>query len=264
MAPGVPSTNRLSLLSCRACPTGSTTGQLKAFLPRREYRHPSNTDARVAAEQMIAEHRQQRQLIVDRLDACREAEIRASREYKLTDNTYTTVRRRLAEKWDRCLQVVAVEERRLAEFDAQAPCVPTAQQLEQLQQLSRNLEAVWFDPTTDWVLKKQIARTLIEEIIVDIEPSGNEIVLNVHWCGGHHTETRVARPTRLRKTHATHARYVIETLRKVLSDQSIANVLNREAVPTWNGKTWTKLRVEYFRRRYDIPAFDPEKKAENG
>jgi hypothetical protein len=160
--------------------------------------------------------------------------------------------------------VVAAEEQCLAEFDAQATSFPTADELEQLQQLSSDLEAVWFDPTTDWILKKQMVRTLIEEIVVDVEPSGNEIVLNIHWSGGHHTEARIARPTRLRKTHATHARHVIETLRKVLSDQSIANVLNREGVPTWNGMTWTKLRVGYFRKRYNIPVFDPKEKAENG
>jgi DNA invertase Pin-like site-specific DNA recombinase len=220
--------------------------------------------ARVAAEKLVAEHQQQRQLIVDRLDARREAEMRASREYKSTDDSYVTVRRRLAEEWDRCLQAVAAEEQRLADFDAQTPKLPTATQSALLHDLSRDLGAIWFEPTTTWVLKKQIVRTLIEEIIVDVEPSGNEIMLNIHWCGGHHTEARVPRPSRVRKTHSTDARRIIETLRKILSDQSIANVLNRQGIPTWSGMTWTKLRVGYFRKQYSIAAFDPQQKAENG
>ena len=38
------------------------------------------------------------------------------------------------------------------------------------------------------VLKKQIVRTLIEEIVVDLDEEHDELTLWIHWAGGHHTE----------------------------------------------------------------------------
>jgi hypothetical protein len=218
--------------------------------------------ARLAAAQVEGERRRQRQLLVDRLEACREAESRAGREYKSTDDTYTIVRRRLAQEWDQCLQAVDVAERRVAEFDAAQSSPLTSGQWEQLQRLSANLEQVWFDTHTDATLKKQIVHTLIEEIVVDADE--NEIVLYIHWAGGHHTETRLPRPNRKRRANAEDVQVVIETLRKVLPDKSIANLLNREGIPTWSGMTWTKGRVEYFRRRHQIPGFSRQAKVQHG
>jgi hypothetical protein len=53
--------------------------------------------ATLAAEELAAQRDQRRQLIVDRLEASREHEKRAGREYKTTDETYVTVRKRLAQ-----------------------------------------------------------------------------------------------------------------------------------------------------------------------
>lgn len=253
----------------RAVPPGNCFGFAGESVDRRvselilQVVRPAGIEAaRLAVAEMAAVHQQQRQLLVDRLEACREAESRAARQYKSTDESYTTVRGRLAQDWDKCLQTVAMEERRLAEFDAQQPTPLTTAQWEQLQRLSDNLEQVWFDPKTDSTLKKQIARTLIEEIVVNVED--HEIVLSIHWSGGHHTQTRMASPNRKRQAHADDVKVMLETLRKVLSDQSIANLLNRRGIPTWTGTTWTKRRVEYLRKRHNISGFNLRQKAPNG
>jgi DNA invertase Pin-like site-specific DNA recombinase len=57
--------------------------------------------------------------------------------------------------------------------------------------LAEDLDAVWNDPRTDWRLKKRIVRTLIEEVVVDIDDDGRCIVLLIHWKGGLHSEIRV-------------------------------------------------------------------------
>jgi hypothetical protein len=104
------------------------------------------------------------------------------------------------------------------------------------------------------VLKKQIVRASIHEIVVDLDESRDEVILIVHWVGGHHTPLRVSRRRRTspQKTHDLAT--VLNTLRKVLNDAAIAAVLNREYVKTARGETWTGRRVAVFRKELCIPA----------
>jgi hypothetical protein len=56
--------------------------------------------------------------------------------------------------------------------------------------LAADLKRVWTAPTTDARLKKRIVRTVIHEVIADIDTNAAEIVLLIHWVGGVHTEIR--------------------------------------------------------------------------
>ncbi|MFH7375996.1 hypothetical protein RA263_28275, partial [Pseudomonas syringae pv. tagetis] len=57
----------------------------------------------------------------------------------------------------------------------------------QVAALAGNLRAVWTAPTTDARLKKRIVRTLINEVVADLDDGTSEIVLVIHWVGGVHT-----------------------------------------------------------------------------
>jgi hypothetical protein len=59
--------------------------------------------------------------------------------------------------------------------------------------LADDLAALWRSPTTDARLKKRIVRTVIREVIADVDAESAEIVLLVHWSGGAHTELRLPR-----------------------------------------------------------------------
>jgi hypothetical protein len=60
--------------------------------------------------------------------------------------------------------------------------------------LADNLSTVWSAATTDARLKKRIVRTVIHEVIVDIDAEAGEIVLIIHWMGGAHTQLRLPAP----------------------------------------------------------------------
>jgi hypothetical protein len=62
---------------------------------------------------------------------------------------------------------------------------------EDLHQLASQLEAIWTDPATSTQLKKRIARTLIEEVLVDVDGSQAELILTVHWKGGVHSRSNL-------------------------------------------------------------------------
>ena len=62
--------------------------------------------------------------------------------------------------------------------------------------LAGELEAVWNHPDSDARLKKRIVRAVIEEVVVDIDSEGGEIIAVIHWKGGVHTELRMPRRRR--------------------------------------------------------------------
>ena len=249
--------------SCFGFP-GSPVEERVSELVREAVRPAAIAAAVQATERLSAEYKQRRQLIVDRVTACRETEVRAAREYKATDSTYGAVRQRLASEWEQAIAAVEAEQLRLAAFDREVPVLPTSEQRKQLDHLSEELHRVWFDPQVSMVLKKQVVRTLIEEIVVDLNEELDELTLWIQWAGGHHTELREPRHRRkVRRTNAD-VKKIVQVLRKVLGDASIASVLNREKIRTSSIATWTAQRVSDFRRRHGIAAFSDKKKQQQG
>ena len=128
--------------------------------------------------------------------------------------------------------------------------------------LASNLKTVWTAPTTDARLKKRIVRTLIHEVVADIDDAASEIVLIVHWVGGAHSELRL--PKRRRGQRNSTSADIIQAVRQLVliaSDDLIAGLLNRNGLKTGNGNRWTRERVTSMRSNYHIPVFKP---AEDG
>ena len=123
----------------------------------------------------------------------------------------------------------------------------------------RWLEAVWSAPTTNARLKKRIARTLIEEVVADIDDTALEIVLAVHWAGGVHSEIRL--PKRRGGQRISTSADVIAAVRqlaRIASDDLIAGILNRNGLRTGHGNRWTRERVTSLRSHHRIVAVHPE------
>lgn len=220
--------------------------------------------SRSAHERLAGEHQQRRQLIIDRVAACREAEARASREYKATDATYTSVRSHLAREWEEAIAAVEVEEARLVQFDSQTPTLPTAEQQRALDRLGEDVDRIWHHRQASMTLKKQIVRTLVEEIVADLDEERDEIDLCIHWAGGHHTPLREPRRVRRPGKKNVDLAAIVQTLRKVLRDGAIASVLNREKLSTGSDETWTARGVTAFRQSHGIVGFSNKAKESAG
>ena len=99
----------------------------------------------------------------------------------------------LEARWNQALaRVVEVESKITAHEAASWPAIDTAA----LALLGANLKTVWTGPTTDARLKKRIVRTLIHEIVADIDAAASEIAIVVHWSGGVHSEICLPRRRR--------------------------------------------------------------------
>jgi hypothetical protein len=125
--------------------------------------------------------------------------------------------------------------------------------------LADDLKQIWNDPNADVRLKKRVLRTVIHEIMADIDDVANEIVLTIHWVGGVHTELRVPRRKRGQTTWQT-PKDVVDTIRslaRVCADELIAGLLNKNGYRTFSGHRWTQGRVSSVRWRHKIPATRP-------
>ena len=55
---------------------------------------------------------------------------------------------------------------------------------EELEQLASKLQMVWESPDVEMRVKKRIVRTLIKEIVVDVDSAAGEVIVVIHWHGG--------------------------------------------------------------------------------
>lgn len=92
----------------------------------------------------------------------------------------------LEARWNKALARVGEIEAKIAKHRTVAP-QPIPMSASQLVALAGNLRAVWTAPSTDARLKKRIVRTLIHEVVADLDDVASEIVLVIHWVGGVHT-----------------------------------------------------------------------------
>lgn len=220
--------------------------------------------ARAAAERLAGDHSRQRQLIDDRLQACREAEVRAAREYKATDATYTSVRQHLASEWEAAIAARQQKEACLEAFDEQSPVLPTAEQQRELDRLGEEVDRIWHHARASMSLKKQIVQLLIEEIVIEHDRERDDLVCQVHWRGGHHTSLVEPRRRRTQRLQMDDLSTAIELLRKVMTDSSLAAALNRVRLRDPSGRTWTGRTVKSFRAKRGIAGFSKRAKEKHG
>jgi len=199
------------------------------------------------------------------LEAARYAAQRAQRQYDAADPENRLVADELERRWNQALERVREIEQRIAQHSGARPQepVPTA---EEFSGLAERLEELWQHPDTDARLRKRIVRSLIQEVIVDVDTAASEIVLVIHWKGGLHTEVRV--PRRRRGQNSTHTAPetldAVRVLARICPDAFIANVLNRNGLRTGRGNFWTRERVTALRSHHEIPVYSAERRAREG
>jgi DNA invertase Pin-like site-specific DNA recombinase len=190
------------------------------------------------------------------LEAARFAADRAFRQYDATDPANRLVAAELEVRWNRALTRVGEVEARIAEHDAATP--PLVSTPPSFATLADDLKAVWSAPTTDARLKKRIVRTVIREVVADIDAEAGTIVLLVHWMGGVHTELLL--PRRRRGQRNSTSPDIVDAVRQLVliaNDDLIAGMLNRNKLTTGHGNRWTRERVTSLRSHRKIPVHCP-------
>jgi DNA invertase Pin-like site-specific DNA recombinase len=199
------------------------------------------------------------------LEAARYAANRAWKQYDAADPENRLVTEELEHRWNQALGRVEELEGRIDQHVGRGAQLPVATP-EDFENLAANLEAVWKDPSADVRLKKRIVRTLIHEVIVDVDAKAGEIVLTIHWKGGVHTELRLPRRRRGHCSSHTSKDIVdaVGVLKRICTDDVIAATLNRNELRTGHGNRWTRERVISLRTKHKISRYCAEKRESEG
>ena len=137
---------------------------------------------RLTVEQLQANHHAaQWRLEVER--ARYEAD-RAERRYRSVEPENRLVARGLETEWENRLRDLAAAEAELHRREQQRPGSLTAEQLQRLQRLGSDIRQVWEATTTTDRDRKELLRTLLEEVILNLQRAEGQAQLTLRWRGG--------------------------------------------------------------------------------
>jgi hypothetical protein len=169
------------------------------------------------------------------LEQARYEEARSHRQYDAVDPENRLVAGDLERRWNERLAEVARLEEELRLVRENLPASLTETERAQILALGTDVACLWNHPTASLSTRKRILRTVLEEIIVTVEPGVLHVKL--HWKGGDHTMLEVAKNRSGQhrwKTNAT-TEQLIGDLARLLPDGSIASLLNRLGMRTGQG-----------------------------
>jgi excisionase family DNA binding protein len=215
---------------------------------------PMAVEAAFRAERMDREQKEDQQRILDlEMQQARYEAGLAERRYAACDPDNRLIAAQLEKNWEAALRRVRdLEARRPGDKQPNIAVDPSA-----FSNLAENLAAAWNAPGVTMRARQQLLRTLIADIIVNVDDDVRDVVLTIHWRGGQHSELRVRKPKTGEHGCATteDALAVMRSMAGRWSDEHIAASLNRMGLPTGQGKTWTAHRVASVRRVRGIHAY---------
>jgi len=191
---------------------------------------------------------------------------RAERRYRAVDPENRLVARGLEAEWESALQELKSAESELSNREHARPRSLTREEREAILSLGKDLKKVWSAPTTSDRDRKELLRTLLEDVTLRVERDNYKAHLTLRWRGGHFSELDVplprSHPAPIRTTDDT-----VDLLRRLAAhypDTKIAGILNRQGRTTATGLSFTANRVASLRTNWEIPCFEPKEQSQDG
>lgn len=184
---------------------------------------------------------------------------RAERRYRAVDAENRLVARGLEAQWEQRLSEL---EQAHAELDRKSQLRPrtlSPEDYQRIRALSADLKRVWDAPSTTDRDKKELLRTLLEEVIIAVRRDEFRAHLTLRWRGGMITELDVHLP-RLNPARVRTDEDTVELVRRLAvhyPDGVIAGILNRQGRKTVRAERFTANQVGSLRRYRDIARFAP-------
>jgi excisionase family DNA binding protein len=182
----------------------------------------------------------------------------AERRYMAVDPENRLVARGLEADWETKLAALAAAEAEMARKQAARPAGLGPDERAALVRMGNDLEQVWQAPTTTDRDRKELLRTLLEEVVVDVDRQAGQARLTLRWHGGALSEVRVTlnrkQPT-IRTDEDT-----IDLIRRLAChhpDATIAGILNRQGRLSARGQRFTATMVQGLRHHRGIPRYQP-------
>jgi hypothetical protein len=191
---------------------------------------------------------------------------RAERRYRTVEPENRLVARGLETEWENRLRDLAAAEMELRRREQQRPSTISPEQLTALQSLGSDIRKVWAATTTTDSDRKELLRTLLEEVVLNLKRAEGRAHLTLRWRGGAFTALDVPVP-RFKPMGPRTEEDIISLLPRLAMlypDEVIAGILNRQGRKTATGERFTANQVGGLRRYRNIPRFQPPAEAPSG
>ena len=191
---------------------------------------------------------------------------RAERRYRTVEPENRLVARGLETEWENRLRDLATAELELRRREQQRPSRLDPEQLRHLQMLGSDIRQVWDGPTTTDRDRKELLRTLLEEVVLNLKRAEGHAHLTLRWRGGAITTLDVAVPRFIPMGPRTDEDTIslLRRLAVLYPDEVIAGILNRQGRKTATGERFTANQVGSLRRYRNIPRFQPPAEPPSG
>jgi DNA invertase Pin-like site-specific DNA recombinase len=227
---------------------------------------PAGLDAALAAAEAL-ESNYDASLEQWRLEVERgryEAE-RAERRYRAAEPENRLVTRGLETEWEQRLRDLAKAEAELAARDQRRPRAFSQDERDAIRALGSDLTRVWSADTTTDGDRKELLRTLVEEVIVAVDRVARRADVTLRWKGGAITQLEVTLPRpqpKIRTDEDTVA--LIRRLAVHYPDAVIAGILNRQGRLSATGQRFTAVIVQGLRHSWGIARHEPPSQTTEG
>jgi DNA invertase Pin-like site-specific DNA recombinase/predicted DNA-binding transcriptional regulator AlpA len=191
---------------------------------------------------------------------------RAERRYRTVEPENRLVARGLETEWENRLRDLSKAEMELRRREEQQPSTISPEQLKRIQMLGSDIGLVWSATTTTDRDRKELLRTLLEEVILNLKRAEGRAHLTLRWRGGAFTTLDVPVP-RFKPMGPRTDEDTISLLRRLAAlypDEVIAGILNRQGRKTATGERFTANQVGSLRRYRNIPRFQPSNEPPSG
>lgn len=206
-----------------------------------------------ALRETSSEQQAERRLIEQKIAQLEYEATRAFEQYDCVDARNRLVAMELESRWNEKLEQWERTKKELEKIDRNRPDPLSEAQRSRIGALGDRFQEVWESEHCSVQLKKKIVRSVVEEVIVNLEESSQTLRFIIHWKGGCHTEFMMPKPPSgvgLKTSEED-----LEIIRKMAvryGDRDIARVLNKLDRRTASGKRWNADRVGTIRAKYSI------------
>ena len=191
---------------------------------------------------------------------------RAERRYRAVDPDNRLVARGLEREWEESLGALQAAKAELARREAERPRVLSEAERTSLLAVGADLDTVWNAPTTSPRDRKELLRTLLEEVIIKVERDKFAAHLTMRWKGGALTELDLylphSKPQIVRTDEDKIA--LVRRLATHYPDGVIAGILNRQRHKTAYGHRFQAHHVAGLRRQWKISRYEQKTESSEG
>jgi DNA invertase Pin-like site-specific DNA recombinase len=192
-----------------------------------------------AAQQLTAERAELERIWQQRLERAAIAVDRARRCYRLAEPENRLVVRQLEADWEAAL---AAQQRLREDYDRftrtrPQPLTPVQQRA--IAALASDIEGLWAAATTTDADRKQIIRTVVEQVTITVAGASEHVAVTIGWAGGRTTRGQTIRPV-ARLDQLSSYPQLLERVRQLAEQghraRAIANRLHAEGFRPAKGR----------------------------